>query len=771
MLLLISIATLTFNILRVNPEPSGQPATEWSKTFGGTGEDWAESVQQTSDGGYILGGGTTSIGAGSYDNWLIKVDSAGNVQWSKTYGDIAEDEGIRCVRQTSDGGYIFIGSFATIVDGVVTSKKRWLVKTDSLGNQQWNRTDVGVEVGLTSDGGYIIAGSKGVTSMDFWLLKTDGNGNTQWEKTYGGPLDEYAWSVQQTSDGGYIVAGDLGIYEDVLLLKTDSDGNMLWNKTYGGASYDHAESVQQTTDGGYIFAGFTGLTNVWIVKTDSSGNQLWARTFGSGAARCIRQTKEAGYIIAGVGNGDFYLIKTDSAGNQEWSKTFGGTEPEDACSVEQTTDGGYVIAGYTDSFGAGNRDAWVIKLAGEAPPAEIWVPDNYTRIDWAIGNASDGDTIRVRAGTYYEHLTIDKSIKLIGEDRTNTIIDGNKTGTFVIKITANNVVLSGFTIQNSNFAPTPAIRLDSSNNVISNNTIMNNGWGIYAFSVSGNIISNNIITDNVYGVYLEWSDDHIVKDNTIANHQQASIYLRESRNNIFRNNIIENNKHGIVLISYSNYNKIYHNNFINNISPGFAVNSDNNVWDDGYPSGGNYWSDYMGADLKHGSGQNLTGSDGIGDTPHFPGSLGTDNYPLMGLSGSYEAGTWDDATYDVQTVSNSTVSDFIFNVDEKLISFNVTGLTPTTGFCRVAIPDALLGGPYNVLVGTTSITPSIVSNGTHSFLYFTYNHSSQNVKIIGTTVISEFLTLMITLLFMVSTLIATIVFRRKYSAQNDVTNN
>jgi parallel beta-helix repeat protein len=769
----MSIAILTFNILRVNPESSGQPAAEWSKTFGGTKEDYAVYVEQTNEGGYIIGGGTCSFGAGGFDAWLINVDSVGNVQWNKTYGNIGDDgEGFGPLHQTGDGGYIFTASFSTVVNGTVTEKKLRLVKTDSLGNLQWNKSNVDYAVELTGDGGYIMAGSKWIaSSFNFWLVKMDGGGNVQWEKTYGGALHEEARSVQQTSDGGYIIAGTVGNLfdnprgeQDALLVKTDSTGNMQWNKTYGDAGVEWLwGGVRQTDDGGFVFAGSN--PGVWLVKTDPDGNQQWTKSFGGSRASSVQQTNDGGYVVAGMQNYDFLLIKTDSLGNVEWSKTFGGAGVDSAECVQVTADGGYIVAGYTESYGAGNRDAWVIKLAGPPPSAEIWVPDNYTRIEWAIGNASDGDTIRVRAGTYCEHLTISKSLKIIGEDRTNTIIDGNQTGTFVVRISANNVVLSGFTIRNSSVAPNPAIRLEGSNNIIYNNTIVNNGWGIYAFSVSGNIITNNIITGNLYGVYLEWADNHIIKGNTITNHHQASIYLRESPNNLFRNNIIENNKDGIVLISYSNYNKIYHNNFINNISPGFAVNSDNNVWDDGYPLGGNYWSDYTGADLKHGSGQNLTGSDGIGDTPHSPSSLGTDSYPLMGLSGSFEAGTWDDVTYHVQTVSNSTVSDFYFNPDEgAFLRFNVTGDDGTSGFCRVAIPKDLLwvDDGWTVYVGEESITNyTIIPDENYTYLYFTYNHSTKTVEIQGTHVIPEFPSLVILPLLALITFIATILPKKK----------
>jgi parallel beta-helix repeat protein len=290
----------------------------------------------------------------------------------------------------------------------------------------------------------------------------------------------------------------------------------------------------------------------------------------------------------------------------------------------------------SEIYVANNRKTAFVTISSKPPIQNINTGLYYNTIQEAIDASEtfDGHTIKVEAGTYYEHVTISKSLRIIGEDRTYTIIDGSKTGTFVVSITANNVVLSGFTIQNSNTAPTPAIQIYSSNNVISNNIIINNGWGVYSFNVQNNTIENNIITNNVYGINLEWVTTHTVRNNTITNQQQAGIYLRESRNNIFTNNTIKNNKDGIVLISYSNYNKFYHNNIIDNTSQGFTVNSDTNTWDNGYPSGGNYWSNYAGVDVKSGSNQDQPGSDGIGDTAHTFSGSNIDNYPLMNPIGS-----------------------------------------------------------------------------------------------------------------------------------------
>jgi len=254
---------------------NGEPEEEWNKTFGGTGGDYAKSVQQTSDGGYALAGGTDSYGAGSSDFWLVKTDSSGEKQWDKTFGGTRWDYAYS-VQQTSDGGYILAGHTYSYGAG---SSDFWLVKTDSSGEKQWDKTfggtgwDSAYSVQQTSDGGYILAGhtfSYSASYSDFWLVKTDSSGEKQWDKTFGGTGDDYAYSVQQTSDGGYILAGYTDYsygtgYYDFWLVKTDSSGEKQWDKTFGGAGDDYATSVQQTSDGGYILAGHTYSSDFWLV--------------------------------------------------------------------------------------------------------------------------------------------------------------------------------------------------------------------------------------------------------------------------------------------------------------------------------------------------------------------------------------------------------------------------------------------------------------------------------------------------------------------------
>jgi len=360
------------------------PSWEWAKTFGGRKNDLGFSMQQTRDGGFILLGWTESFGAGGRDFWLIKTDANGNKEWDRTFGGHSSDVGYS-VQQTSDGGFILLGYTWSFGAG---ESDIWLIKTDANGNKQWEKTfggrdsDVGYFVQQTSDGGFILLGttwSFGTGLDDIWLIKTDGDGNKLWEKTFDKSDIDRGFSVQQTRDGGYIFLGAtrpfaLG-WPDFWLIKTDANGNMQWDRTFGGRDWDWGHSVQQTSDGGFILLGQTesfgaGESDIWLIKTDANGNKEWDRTFGghsSDVGHSVQQTSDGGFILLGytwsfgAGESDIWLIKTDANGNKQWEKTFGGDSIDVGQSVQQTSDGDFILLGYTSSFGAGLTDFWLIK--------------------------------------------------------------------------------------------------------------------------------------------------------------------------------------------------------------------------------------------------------------------------------------------------------------------------------------------------------------------------------------------------------------------------
>ncbi len=362
------------------------PEIIWTTTLGGTDNDWGFSVQESSDGKYIIAGYTASFGAGYYDVYLIKTHADGETLWTRVYGGVDDDRGFS-IQETSDGGYIIAGITHSFGAG---SYDFYLIKTDENGNALWEKTfggtdnDWGFSVSETSDGGYIIVGnteSYGEGESDVYVIKTDVNGDTLWTKTYGGEKDDVGVSIQKTSDSGYIIAGRTSSfgsgYYDVYLIKINDDGDTQWAKTYGGTEDDGGVSVQQTSDGGYIIGGNTksygeGESDVYLIKIDETGSVLWTITYGGtedDGCLSIQETSDGGYIVTGfttlsnipTWNSDVYLIKTDANGNALWVETYGGTKFDIGYSVQETSDGGYIIAGATYSEGSSN-DVYLIKI-------------------------------------------------------------------------------------------------------------------------------------------------------------------------------------------------------------------------------------------------------------------------------------------------------------------------------------------------------------------------------------------------------------------------
>lgn len=390
------VIELTQSVIKKKSTTDQSKNDEWMKTHGGSNIDVGYCVQQTTDGGYIISGYTRSYGANGHNIWLIKTDSSGNELWNNTFGGSNDDEG-ESVQQTTDGGYIVTGWTKSYGSG---GKDLWLIKTDSQGNEEWNKIfggaydDGGTTVQQTTDDGYIISGytsSYGTGSVDAWLIKTDELGNQEWNKTLGGYSSDGAWCVQQTTDGGYVLTGwtfslGPGYVGNAWLVKTDYGGNQQWSNAFGGDDVDRGYYVQQTTDSGFIITGYTssfgaGLDDVLLIKTDSSGNEQWVKTYG-GTGRdygyCVEQTINGGYIITGytlsygAGGDDVWLIKTNAEGEKLWDQTYGGVNSDVGYHVQQTTDTGYIITGHTLSYGAGLHDVWLIKIQGnESLPLEV----------------------------------------------------------------------------------------------------------------------------------------------------------------------------------------------------------------------------------------------------------------------------------------------------------------------------------------------------------------------------------------------------------------
>lgn len=347
----------------------------FQKTYGGLGYDQGFKVQQTVDSGYFLLGRIESPGRG-IDIFLIKTDSNGDTLWTSTIGGIDDDLSY-AAQTTNDGGYIICGGTQSFGAG---DHDVYLIKTDANGNVLWTKTfggtynDYGMSVQQTSDSGYVIGGctySFGIGFVDVYLIKTDVNGDSLWTKVLGGTGAQTCSSVLQTDNGEYILVGTSN--SAVYLMRTDVNGNSIWAKTLGGTSTDYGESIQKTTDGGYIISGYTtsfgaGSADVYLIKIDSIGNPLWSKSFGGTGSEygySVRQTSDGGYIIAGstlsfgAGSFDVYLIKVDSGGDSLWTRTFGGTLSEHGYDVQQTLDGGYILVALTSSFGV--NDIYLVK--------------------------------------------------------------------------------------------------------------------------------------------------------------------------------------------------------------------------------------------------------------------------------------------------------------------------------------------------------------------------------------------------------------------------
>lgn len=420
---------------------SQAPAIEWQNTIGGSAIDYLYSMQETDDHGYILGGCSYSVVSGdkteishAMDYWVVKTDSIGNIEWQNSIGGGSIDY-LMSIDQTSDGGYILggysisgIGFDKTEAD-IGSTYDYWIVKINSVGNIQWQNTIGGTgqdylqSIEQTNDGGYIIGGwsSSGLTGdktegllgeYDYWVVKLDAFGEIEWQNTIGGVYEERLYVVKQTFDGGYILAGlsYSGISGDKTeasfssgdywVVKLNATGAIDWQNTIGGDNYDQLNSIQQTYDGGYIIGGYSnsgisgdktegcaGCSGYWVLKLTSTGNIIWQNTIRPGYMTCLAQTSDGSYILGGysdsdiyfdktenhIGGNDYWVVRIDTLGNIIWDNTIGGTAEDKLYSIAQTSDGGFILGGYSTSGISGDKseevigfeDYWIVKLACE----------------------------------------------------------------------------------------------------------------------------------------------------------------------------------------------------------------------------------------------------------------------------------------------------------------------------------------------------------------------------------------------------------------------
>ncbi len=422
------------------------PPIQWQNTIGGSDGDWLHAIHQLSDGGYILGGYSASNSSGDktednqggQDMWVVKLDANGEVLWQNTIGGSEIDQ-LSTLNTTTDGGYILGGYTESNTSGDKTEDNHglsdyWILKLDADGHIQWQNTiggtsyDVLSEVQQTNDGGFIIGGRSDSSisgdkiensqgSYDYWVVKLDASGNIHWQNTIGGADYDFFTSLQQTSDNGYILGGftksdisgdkteDSHGKEDYWVVKLDDLGIIQWQKTIGGSEYDRLNALLQTSDGGYILGGESlsdisgdktengvGGYDYWVVKLNDMGSIQWQNTIGGtdfDYLTTLQQTTDGGYLLGGYslsnisgdktensrGYGDYWIVKLSPLGDIQWQKTIGGEFEDRAYSLQQTNDGAYILGGFSYSNISGEKtedcqgghDFWVVKIGVTTP--------------------------------------------------------------------------------------------------------------------------------------------------------------------------------------------------------------------------------------------------------------------------------------------------------------------------------------------------------------------------------------------------------------------
>ncbi|MEM2102243.1 MAG: NosD domain-containing protein [Candidatus Bathyarchaeia archaeon] len=325
----------------------------------------------------------------------------------------------------------------------------------------------------------------------------------------------------------------------------------------------------------------------------------------------------------------------------------------------------------------------------------------------------------------------------------------------VILLNCSNIRIENLDVSNATIGVT---LLETNDCYVGNNTMANNAYGIYIYKSSKNRVLENTITNSLYGgIYLGFSSNNNITRNNVANTLFDGVLLEagSDHNRLAGNTVANSLQYGISLLGSSN-NLIYHNNFVDNAQQAYIIPSGYaNSWDNGLPSGGNYWSDYSGTD---------TDGDGLGETEIHIADDNVDHHPLMGLFSAFNAGTWNDITYYVDIISKSTINNFNFNASSRTLSFDLQGGVGTPGFCRITIPTGLMWcdspAEWAVTVGGFLTDRTVTSSSGYTYMYFTYTHSTKTVHITSTHAVQEFPMLILLLLISTAALFAS-VFARK----------
>jgi hypothetical protein len=468
----------------------------FQKTIGGTGADGAHFIQQTFDGGYIIAGATSSFGVDSGDAYLVKTDLNANIIWSKTFGGI-KNEYFNDVKQTNDSGYVMVGRSKSFGQGITDIL---VVKTDKNGNLMWAKIyggaveQNGYSIQQTTDGGYVLCGWTTSFTGGIYTIRLDGSGNITWTKIYGGFFDA-GYHIEQTTDGGFIITGDNFSSGEISLIKTDSAGTPVWAKTYG-APGGNGFSVHQTSDGGYVVFGTSASQDLYLIKTDSTGGLLWSKTYGGTSGEegfAVQQTTDGGYILTG-GTNSFgltgnavYLVRTNGSGNVTWSKTFGGTGFDYGMFVQQTADGGFIVAGSTDFFGSGGDDMYIIKTdsSGNSGCNE----GNPSTIETTVAtNVSDQNTNYFTGGT--------------SSAPSLNIGNGGIITTLCPTVFIQDVIPSN-SLQLSPNPVTDYLTINLSDNILKAQINIYNFFGeIESYSIAGSEINNIDVRKLIPGIYI-----------------------------------------------------------------------------------------------------------------------------------------------------------------------------------------------------------------------------------------------------------------------------